>query len=582
MRGLISKLFLFLCAFFLIVQISASARIWQKPPHNYKFKCGSSGGSLILYASSDPKSFNPIVAQETSTTQFTSLLFEGLTKVDPHTLKVVPNLARSWETQDGKKWIFHLRRDVYWSDGRKFTARDVVFTFNNIIYNPRIPTGTKDIFTISGKVIKVRALDNYTVEFVLPSVFVPFLRALSQDILPRHKYLPLVKEGKFTFSMGLDSSPEDIVGTGPFRLKEYLAGEKVVLERNPYYWEKDSCGKRLPYLDKIIFVILPNPETALLRFLDGELDYYSLRPQDLPILGPRENKDFTIYNAGIAFGSNFLVFNENPDINPRTKKYYVKPYKLRWFRDKRFRKAVSFAINRERIIKVVMNGLGVPQYSPLSPANTLFYNNNVVKYPYNPKKARDILRRLGFRDSDSDGILEDKYGNRLEINLFTNANSSERVAIASLIKEDLENIGFKINFVPLDFNNLVTKLTATFNWEAVIIGLTGGIEPYFGKNVWSYEGDLHAWNPTKKALDDYEVKIDDIFNKSVKTPDVAERKKLFDKWQYIVSDNLPFIYTVQGYSIYAVRNRFGNLFPTVYGGAFSEIERIYVLNKTKR
>jgi len=581
MRGPISKSFLFI-VLFLTIQISIVAQVWEKPPSNYEFDCGKPGGSLILYATSDPKSFNPIVAQETSTTQFTSFLFEGLTKVDPRTLKVVPNLAKSWQTQDGKKWIFYLRDDVRWSDGKKFTAGDVVFTFNDIIYNPKIPTGTKDIFTIDGKTIRVKALDDYTVEFVLPSVFAPFLRALSQDILPRHKYLLLVSKDKFTFSMGLDSKPEDIVGTGPFRLKKYLAGERVVLERNPYYWKKDACGARLPYIDRVVFIILPNPETALLKFLEGELDYYSLRPQDLAILGPRKNKDFTIYNAGIAFGSNFLVFNENPSINPRTDKHYVKPYKLRWFRNKYFRKAVSFAINRKKIIEIVMNGLGVPQYSPLSPANTLFYSNDTIKYPYNPKKARDILSGLGFRDADSDGVLEDRYGNKIEINLFTNANSSERITIATLIKEDLENIGFKVNFMPIDFNNLVVKLTATFDWETVIIGLTGGIEPYFGKNVWSYKGDLHAWNPTKKALDDYELEIENIFNKSAKTLDMAKRRELFGRWQYIVSDNLPFIYTVQGYSIYAVRHRFGNLFPTVYGGAFSEIEHVYVLDKAEK
>ncbi|OPX29562.1 MAG: hypothetical protein B1H08_03590 [Candidatus Omnitrophica bacterium 4484_171] len=581
MRGPISKSLLFI-VLLLTTQISIAAQVWQKPSGNYKFDCGRPGGSLILYATSDPKSFNPIVAKETSTTQITSYLFEGLTRVDPRTLKVIPNLAKSWQNQDGRRWIFHLRKDVYWSDGHKFTAGDVTFTFNNIIYNPKIPTGTRDIFTIEGKKIKIKAVDDYTVEFILPSVFSPFLRALSQDILPRHKYLSLVSKDKFTFSMGLDSKPEDIVGTGPFRLKKYLAGERVVLERNPYYWKKDACGNNFPYLDEIIFIILPNPETALLKFLEGELDYYSLRPQDLAILGPRKNKDFTIYNAGIAFGSNFLVFNENPAINPRTKKHYVEPYKLRWFRDKRFRKAVSFAVNRRKIIEIVMNGLGVPQYSPLSPANTLFYSDNVIKYLYDPAKAKDILYSLGFRDADSDGVLEDKHGNKLEINLFTNANSPERITIAVLIKEDLGSLGFKVNFMPLDFNNLVTKLTATFDWEAVIIGLTGGIEPYFGKNVWSYKGDLHAWNPTKKALDDYELKIDDIFNKSAKTLDMAKRKELFNEWQYIVSDNLPFIYTVQGYSIYAVRNRFGNLFPTVYGGAFSEIERVYVLDKAKK
>ncbi len=576
MRRLINKLL----PIFLLTSFNSFSSVWQKPLDEYKLGCGKKGGKLTLYSTSDPKSFNPIVAKETSTTQITSFLFEGLTQTDPCTLEVLPHLAKSWHTtEDKKEWIFYLRDDVYWSDGEKFTAQDVIFTFNEIIYNPKIPTSSRDIFTIDGKKIKVEKIDDYTVRFTLPSVFAPFLRSLSVEILPSHKYRKLVTEGKFTFSMGLDSNPSDIVGTGPFRLKKYLAGEKVVLEKNPYYWKKDACGEKLPYLDEIIFVILPNPDTALLKFLEGEIDYYSLRPQDLAVLGPIKEKDFTIYNAGIAFGSNFLVLNQNPLVNPYTKKPYVKSYKLKWFRNKLFRKAISFAINRRKIIMIVMNGLGVPQFSPLSRANKIFYSDKIIKYPYNPERAKEILSELGFRDINNDGILEDKDGYNLEINFFTNANSTERVTIATLIKKDLEKIGFKINFLPLDFNNLVNKLVSTYDWEMVLIGLTGGIEPYFGKNVWSYRGDLHMWNPTKEALDDYEVKIDNIFNRSVKTFNLDERKKFFSQWQYIVSENLPLIYTVSGYSLYAVRNRFGNLFPTVYGGAFSQIEYLYIKDK---
>ncbi|RKY31030.1 MAG: ABC transporter substrate-binding protein [Candidatus Omnitrophota bacterium] len=551
--------------------------VFKKPLKEYEFECGKYRGKLILPATSDPKSFNPILAKETSTTQITSLLFEGLTKVDPKSLEVLPNLAKKWQTQDGKTWIFYLREDVKWSDGESFTADDVVFTFNDLIYNPEIPNSSRDIFTIEGEKIKVEKVDTYRVKFTLPSVFAPFLRALSQEILPKHCYYHLVKENKFNFSMGLDAKPHQIVGTGPFRLKKYLPGERVVLERNPYYWKKDSCGNRLPYLDEIIFVILPNQDTALLKFLEGEIDYYSLRPQDLAILGPKQEEDnFSIYNAGPSFGSNFLVLNQNPQLNPYTKKPFVIPYKLRWFQNEEFRKAISYAINREEIIQVVLNGLGVPQYSPLSPANKIYYTFSVTKYPYNPTKAKKILQKLGFSDRNGDGILEDSQGHKLEINFFTNGDNTQRVKIATLIKKDLEDIGMKINFLPLNFNNLVNKLVSTFDWEMILIGLTGGIGPYFGKNVWSYKGALHMWNPTKVALYEWEKEIEDIFNLSAKTLDEEERKKLFYRWQKIASSKLPLIYTVNTYSIYAVREKFGNLYPTAYGGAFSEVEYIYL------
>jgi len=563
----------------LLVPQAKAKELFKKPYKDYQLICGHRGGDLVLSTITDPKSFNPIVAQETSTTQITGYIFEGLTRTHPVTLEVLPNLANSWETSsDGKEWIFHLRKDIKWNDGEKFTAKDVVFTFNKLIYNPGIPTSSKDIFTVEGKRIIVERVDDYTVKFTLSFTFAPFLRALSHEILPVHKYASLVEEGKFTFSMGLDTKPADIVGTGPFRLTKYLPGERVILERNPFYWKRDSCGKQLPYLEKLLFTILANPDTAMLRFLEGEIDHYSVRPRDLGILGPDQEKgNFSIYNAGPSLMSNFLVLNQNSGANPITKKPFLKPYKLKWFKNRDFRKAISYAINREKIIDILMNGLGIPQHSPVSPANIYYYSDKVKKYFYDPKKAKDILSNMGFVDKDEDGVLEDREGRKLEIIFFTPAENTQRIQIATLVKKDLEEIGVKIHFLPLEFNNLVSKLTATLDWEMILIGLSGGIEPYFSKNVWSYKGNLHMWNLSKEPLDQYEVEIEDIFNQTARILDEEKRKALFSRWQQIVARELPLIYTVVPYSIYAVRNKFGNLYPTTYGGAFSEIEHIYLM-----
>lgn len=575
-----SNLFLFIIFLTLsLTPCSGFSQAWQIPPNSYDFTCGKEGGNLILSIGGDPKSFNPVIAKETSTTNITAYLFEGLVRVDPLTLEVLPNLAMSWETDDNIEWIFFLRRDVRWSDGRRFCADDVVFTFNELIYNPDIPSSSRDILSIEGERIIVEKIDDYTVRFILPHLFSPFLRAVGVDILPRHVYADSVKKGTFNFSMGLGSPPSVIVGSGPFRLFRYDPGERIILERNPYYWKKDACGNRLPYLDKVFFVVVPNAETTLLKFLEKEIDYYSLRPEDLAILGPRQKEGFTIYNAGISSGSNFLVLNQNPARHPVSGKPFVEPYKRAWFSDKNFRKAISFAINRRKIIDVVLNRLGVPQYSPLSPSNTIFYTDKVVQYPYAPDIARKILAAKGFQDRNNDGILEDAQNRPVEIVFFTNADNILRVTIATLIKKDLEDIGIKVHFLPLDFNNLVTKLTVTYDWEMIMIGFTGVIDPYFGKNVWSYKGTLHAWNPTKQPLAAYEEEIESIFDLSVQTFDVAYRRRLYARWQYLVSDNIPLIYTVLSYSLFAVRDKFGNLYPTVHGGAFSEIEHIYIKDK---
>jgi len=545
--------------------------------------CGTSsakqGGELILASASDPKSFNPIVAKEVSTTAVTGLMFEGLTKTNGKTLEVEPDLAVSWDKDEaGRVWTFHLRRNVRWSDGEPFSADDVVFTFNRLVYNLAIPTSARDIFTIEGKKLKVEKVDEFTVKFTLPVKFAPFLRSMGMEILPKHILEKSVNEGKFSYTWGLDAKPKDIVGTGPFKLEKYLPGERVVLTRNSYYWQKDSQGTRLPYLDKVIFVIVQNPDVALLQFQEGKLDFYSLRGEDYAILKPQEKKgNFTVFNTGPAFGTNFLVFNQNTSLNPKTGRHYIGEKKLRWFTNLKFRKAVVFAIDKQSIIDIVMNGLGFPQYSSMSPSAGYFYTPDVEKYEYNIDKAKALLKEARIYDRDNDGFAEDDKGNRIEFNLFTNANSTVRIKIANIIRKDLESLGFKVNFVPLEFNQLVSKIDSTYDWDAVMIGLTGGIEPHFGSNVWKSSGHLHMWYPRqKKPATEWEAEIDSIFNRAAQELDRKKRKELYDKWQMIVSEDLPLIYTVLPANIFAVRDKFGNLDPTSYGGAFYNIERIYV------
>jgi peptide/nickel transport system substrate-binding protein len=539
------------------------------------------GGKLILSTTGGPKSFNPIVAKETSTTAITGLIFEGLTRTDGVTQEVKSNLAREWKiSEDGKAWIFYLREDVNWFDGKPFTADDVVFTFNQLIFNPEIETSARDIFVIGNEVIKVKKIDKFTVQFNLPTKFAPFLRAMSQSILPKHILSDVVKNGEFNYFWGINTELEKIIGTGPFKLSKYLPGERIVLEKNKNYWRKNMGGCRLPYLDQIIYVIVQNQDVALLKFLEGEIDYISIRGRDYPVLKPEEGKNnFTIYNVGPVMSSNFLVFNQNRKINQKTNQTYISPRKLKWFSREKFRKAVSYAIDRQAIIDIVFNGLGYRQYSPVPESAGFFHNPNVKKYDYNPKKSHRLLKDIGIYDRNQDGILEDEQKKEIRFNLFTQARSDQRRDIANIIRKDLEDLGFKINFVPLAFNQIVAKLDSTYDWDAILIGLTGGIEPHFGKNVWASSGHLHMWHPKQsEPATAWESEIDKIFNRGVQILDRDKRKILYDRWQEIVADKLPLIYTVQSANIFAVRDKFGNLKPTAYGGAFHNLEEIYIKN----
>ena len=537
------------------------------------------GGTLVLSTTSDPKSFNAITAKETSTTMVTGHIFEGLTTTSGVTGQVEPLLAERWEASgDGLTWTFYLRQDVLWTDGHPFMADDVVFTFNELIYNDDIPSSARDIFTIEEKEFVVEKVDDFTVKFTLPVKFAPFLRGMTQEILPGHLLRKSVEEGKFNFTWGIDTPPVNIVGTGPYKLTEYRPGERLSFHRNPRYWQTNDEGEQLPFIEKIVYLIIQNPDVTLLKFMDGELDYLSLRGADFPLIKPLEKHgNFTVYDVGPAFGTNFITFNQNRGMNPETDKPFVCEHKLAWFVNRDFRRAVAHAIDKDKIIEIVMNGLGYPQSSAMSPSAGFFYNEDVHQYDYDLEKAKKILDKQGFRDRDGDGVLEDKQGHKLEFNLYTNSGGTERVQIASIIRHDLQKLGMKVNFLPLEFNNLVSKLTATFEWDAMIIGLTGGVEPHFGKNVWDSSGGLHMWYPRQESpATSWEKKIDEIFNKGVQELNENKRKKLYDQHQRIVSKELPVIYTVLGSSVFATRNRVVGLNPTSLGGAFHNLEHIYI------
>jgi len=537
------------------------------------------GGSLVEATSNDPKTFNDIMADDANSASVTGLLFEGLTTADPFTLKVIPQLAQSWEVStDGLQWTFHLRQDVQWFDGVPFTADDVVFTFNDLIYNPDIPSSSKDIFTISGKPFKVEKIDAYTVRFTLPVKFAPFLRSMSQNILPKHCLMDAVRLKKFPFTWGIDTPTHQIIGTGPFMLSDYHPGERLVFRRNPHYWKKSAAGESLPYLDKIIALIIPDNQTQLLKFIDGEIDATSVAGSDYPLLKPLETKkNFKIYEEGADYDTNFLCLNQNAGVNPQARKSFVDPSKLSWFTNLAFRQAIAHAIDKQKIIEIINNGFGLSQNGPMSPSSGFFYTPHVKVYDFNLKEAQGILQTAGFKYTQ--GVLYDPFGHPVEFNFLT-ANSStgsSRDEMAAIIRSDLQRLGMKVNLVPVEFNVLVNKLMASYDWDMVMIGLTGGVEPHFGQNVWQSSGGLHLWNPRQKVpATDWEKRLDEIFDQGAQELDENKRKVLYDEFQQIVANELPVIYTILGMDMYAVRNKFGNLTPTVNGGPFHNIEEIYV------
>jgi peptide/nickel transport system substrate-binding protein len=552
----------------------------QKSAASFVPSIGTPGGEITLSTVSDPKSFNPITSTESSTTEFTQHMFEGLTRTNGVTLLPEPNLADSWEVSaDGLVWTFHIRPGILWSDSVPFTTADVVFTFNELVYNETInPNSSRDIFTVEGKKIKVTALDSANVQFTLPFPYAPFLRIMSQEILPKHQYAKLVKNKKFSTALSIQTKPSEIVGNGPFLLDTYISSQKVILKRNPLYWKKDKAGNSLPYLDRVVYKIVTDQNAELLQFKRGEVDFLYAKGEDFPGLKKDETGQYTVYRLGPATGSSFLFFNQNTGSDSKTGKTYVDSVKLSWFRNVNFRKAVAHALDKENMVKIVMNGLGYPQWSPMTPSSGYFYNSKVTEYPYDIEKAKTILKSEGFADTDGDGFIEDKKGNIVEFSFITNSGNIVRGKIAEIIRKDLESLGMKVHFQLIEFNSLVQKIdNPPYEWDAILMGLTGGVEPHFGRNVWHSSGTLHMWYPRQQTPStSWEAAIDSLFNFGVKEVDVEKRKAIYDQWQQIVSDELPLIYTVLPELIHCIWNRFGNLNPSLNGGLLHNLEFIYV------
>ena len=450
----------------------------------YKPVVGTYGGSLRLTTTAPPKTFNNHMAKEVPTTAITGWIFEGLTNINGITVKVEPLLASTWDiSPDGQTYTFYLRKDVKWFDGKPFTADDVVFTFNDLIFNEKIPASVADIFTIDGKRIEVIKVDDSTVKFKLATKFAPFLDAMGTAIYPKHKLEKFVKDGTFASAWGVGTPPEEIVGTGPFMLSKYIAGQRVELKRNPNYWKKDEAGNVLPYLDGLEFTIVQNSDVELLKFKNDETDYYDIRGQDYPTLKPLEKeKDFTVYNAGPDFGSQFLILNQNQGKDDKAHSY-VSPHKLKWFTNVNFRKALAYAIDKQSIINIELNGLGFDQWGPQSPSNGFFFTSDLSTYPYNLDKARDILKSEGFIDRNGDGVLEDKDGNIVDFVMVTNADNTTRKGILEIIRKDFEKLGIRAHISLLEFNSIVNKLFNTYDWDAILIGLSGRGDPHFGSNI---------------------------------------------------------------------------------------------------
>ena len=531
-------------------------------------EAGSYGGELMLASPSAPKTFNPLRIKDVHTAAMVrGTLYAALVEYDREAYGLEPDLAQEWERSgDGRSWTFRLRAGLQWSDGTPLTARDVVFSFSAAM-DEALGAGSRDLLTDStGGLPQVESTDDRTVVFTLGGVHVLFLEAIAAvPLIPRHRWEEAWRKGQLVQALGPDTPADRIVGAGPFRVRSYAPGKRLVLERNPYSHLVDAKGKRLPYLDSVSWRILPDYDDGLRRFLAGEIDVSDqVRATDFDVLDRGEAEGgYTVFDLGASHGSTFVALNQNPG-RGRDGTPHVEPRLSGWFRDRRFRLAVSHAIDRLSLVWSVLRGRGRPLHSIVTEANRV-WSHDVDKTEYSPETARRLLAEMGLADRDADGVLEDASGTRVTFELATNVEDSLRVGAASRVADDLRRVGLGVDVKPMPFSSLVTRLTETMDWQAVLIGLGGNVppDPAMWKSVYLSRGGLHMWHPHQAGPPTpWEREIDGLVGALTGTHDFLVRKKAHDRILDLMAKEQPLVFLYSPDLYVAGRVRVGNLRPS--------------------
>jgi peptide/nickel transport system substrate-binding protein len=546
---------------------------------------------LVSAILSDPKTFNPALSNESP--NIFGYVGEGLITENGKG-EIQPALAESWTiSPDTKSITFTLKPNLKWSDGAPLNVDDVAFTFNEVYFNEEIPTDTRDILKIgkARKLPTVKKIDNNRIEFTTPEPFAPFLRSLGISILPAHKLRPTINQkdskGKplFLSTWGINTKPADLVSNGAFMLDSYTPGERLVFKKNPYYWRKDAQGKSQPYIEKIVWQIVESTDTSLVQFRSGGLDSYSVSPDFFSLLKKEETKGgYKIYNGGASTGTTFMSFNLNQ--GEREGKPLVDPIKSRWFNNVKFRQAIGYGINRQRMINNIYRGLGTAQDSPISVPSPYYLSRaqGLTGYDYNPQKAKAIFTAAGFKYNDQNKLIDDR-GNLVRFTLLTNSGNKIREALGTQIKQDLALIGIDVDFTPIAFSLLIDKIDNSLQWDSLLIGFTGGIEPNDGANFWSVDGGSHLFNLkpqvgkppiTDRKIADWEKKIDDLYIQAAQELNEAKRRQIYIETQKITQENLPCIYLVNALSFSAIKNRVKGIDYSPINGAFWNLHELSI------
>jgi len=496
------------------------------------------GGELRFCLRSEPKTFDPLKVEDDASESIRYLTGGVLVRMNRQTQALEPGLAESWQvSKDGRQITFKLRSGIAFSDGTPFSAEDVAYTVQQLM-DPALHSPTGDSFRSGPGNVETKIISPTQISITFPAAVAGLDRLFDQVAI-----------------VSAHSPKKEMAVLGPFVVADYKAGASVLLKRNPNYWKSDAQGRKLPYLDSIELDIQPNRDVEMLRFKRGEVDLINALDSEyfdkLAATSPQQ-----VHDAGPSLDSEQVWFNE-------VAKAPIPGYKRAWFRSQNFRRAISDAINRDDLSRVVFHGHAQPAVGPVSPANKFWFNATLKAEPYSAEAALKTLQADGFH-LDS-GVLKDRDGNAVVFSIITNAGNKSREQMAVMIQEDLQKIGVHVNVVTLDFPSLIARMTQTFDYEAILLGLTNvDLDPNGEMNLWLSSSDNHQWNPQQKTPETaWEAEIDKLMRAQASSADAAKRKEAFDRVQEIVYEQAPFIFLINKNALSAVSTTVHGAHPVI-------------------
>jgi peptide/nickel transport system substrate-binding protein len=525
---------------------------------------GQFGGHLTVGHRAEPKTLNPVIATDAISREVIGRLSADLIEINRATQKTEPALAKSWKTSpDGRTFTLQLRKGIRFSDGHPFDADDVIFSFA-VYMDEAVDSPQRDLLIIDGKPMTVTKVDPYTVRFTLPRPYAAAERIFDGlAILPKHLLEKPYRDGKFAQAWSLNTQPAEIAGLGPFRLKEYVPGQRILLERNPYYWKVDRENHRLPYLNQMSFLFVGTEDAQVLRFEAGDTDVISrLSSENYNLLVREEPRAGSqLADLGPSLEYNFVVFNQNDLSGKRLDAVACRQV---WFRDLRFRQAINAAVDRDGIVRLVYGTRGTPLWGNVGPGNKLWINQAIPHPQRSLETARQMLKSAGFSWNKS-GQLLDASGVAVEFTIVASSSNAQRLKIATLLQDDLAHLGMQVHVVPLEFRAVIDRVFQSFDYDAAIMGLGGGdADPNPEMNVWMSNGTSHLWSlGEKQPATSWEREIDQLMQQQMVTLDYAKRKHLYDRVQQLISENLPFIFLATPNILAGADARVGNFQPAV-------------------